>query len=85
MSAWIFLILTMSVAIAPFLPFGHATAKNGWISQHFQDHSLIGAIWTSDFEAVTVSELEKALANARFVSTASEDRALDGHKSRGAS
>ena len=67
MSAWIFLVLTMGVAIAPFLPFGHATAKDGWISQHFQDHPLVGTIWTSDFEAVTISELEKALANASFV------------------
>ena len=67
MSAWIFLVLTMGVAIAPFLPFGHATAKDGWISLHFQDHPLVGTIWTSDFEAVTISELEKALANARFV------------------
>jgi uncharacterized iron-regulated protein len=44
-----------------------ATAKDGWTSQHFQDHPLAGTIWTSDFEAVTISELEKALANARFV------------------
>ncbi len=67
MSAWAFLVLTMGVVIAPFLPISHATAKDGWTSQHFQDHPLAGTIWTSDFEAVTISELENALANARFV------------------
>ena len=67
MSAWTFLVLTMGVVIAPFLPISHATAKNGWTSQHFQDHPLAGTIWNSDFEAVTISELENALANARFV------------------
>ena len=67
MSAWTFLVLTMGVVIAPFLPISHATAKDGWTSQHFQDHPLVGTIWNSDFEAVTISELEKALANARFV------------------
>ena len=67
MSAWTFLVLTMGVVIAPFLPISHATAKDGWTSQHFQDHPLAGTIWNSNFEAVTISELEKALANARFV------------------
>ena len=59
MSAWTFLVLTMGVVIAPFLPISHATAKDGWTSQHFQDHPLAGTIWNSDFEAVTISELEK--------------------------
>ena len=67
LSAWTFLVLTMGVVIAPFLPISHATAKDGWTSQHFQDHPLVGTIWNSDSEAVTISELEKALANARFV------------------
>ena len=67
MSAWTFLVLTMGVVIGPFLPISHATAKNGWTSQHFQDHPLAGTIWNSNFEAVTISELENALANARFV------------------
>ena len=67
MSAWTFLVLTMGVVIAPFLPISHATAKDGWTSQRFQDHPLVGTIWNSDSEAVTISELEKALANARFV------------------
>ena len=67
LSAWTFLVLTMGVVMAPFLPISHATAKDGWTSQHFQDHPLAGTIWTLDFEAVTISELEKALANARFV------------------
>jgi len=57
----------MGVVLAPFLPISHATAKDGWISQHFQDHPLAGTIWNSNFEAVTISELENALANARFV------------------
>ncbi len=67
LSVWTFLVLTIGVAIAPFLQIGHATAKDGWTSPHFQDHPLAGTIWTSDFEPVTISELEKALANARFV------------------
>ena len=64
---WTFLVLAIGVAIAAFLPISHATAKVGWTSPHFQDHPLAGTIWTSDFEPVTISELEKALANARFV------------------
>ncbi len=67
MSAWTFLVLTMGVVMAPFLSVSHATAKDVWTSQHFQDHPLAGTIWNSNFEAVTISELENALANARFV------------------
>ena len=67
MSAWTFLVLTMGIVMAPILPISHATARDGWTSQHFQDHPLAGTIWTSDFEAVTITELKKALANARFV------------------
>ena len=67
MSAWTFLVLTIGVVMAPFFPISHATAKDAWTSQHFQDHPLAGTIWNSKFEAVTIGELENALANARFV------------------
>ncbi len=67
MSAWTFLVLTIGVVMAPFFPISHATSKDAWTSQHFQDHPLAGTIWNSKFEAVTIGELENALANARFV------------------
>jgi len=67
LSAWTFLVLTIGVVMVPFFPISHATAKDAWTSQHFQDHPLAGTIWNSNFEAVTISELENALANARFV------------------
>ena len=44
-----------------------AAAKDEWASQHFQDHPLTGTIWTSDFEPVTISQLEATLSKAGFV------------------
>ncbi len=59
MAVWTFLVLAIIV--------GHAAAKGEWASPHFQDHPLAGTIWTADFQAVTMSQLEDSLANARFV------------------
>jgi uncharacterized iron-regulated protein len=54
--------LLVSAAIA-----GHAAAKDEWASPYFRDHPLAGTIWTADFQAVTLNELEDSVANARFV------------------
>src|SRR5271166_4784966 len=33
----------------------------------FENNPLAGTIWTSEFEEITLAQLEAALANARFV------------------
>jgi uncharacterized iron-regulated protein len=57
--------LVLVAAIAPSS--GRAVTRDKWASPYFQDHPLAGTIWTSDFEEVTLAQLETALANARFV------------------
>ncbi len=59
LAVWTFLVLAITV--------GHAAGKGEWASPHYQDHPLAGTIWTADFQPVTMSQLEDALANARFV------------------
>ncbi len=59
LAVWAFLVLAIIA--------DHAAGKGEWASPHFQDHPLAGTIWTADFRAVTMSQLEDALANARFV------------------
>jgi uncharacterized iron-regulated protein len=61
------LSLAVAVVIAFSLPMRDAAAKDEWISPYFQDHPLTGTIWTSDFESVTISQLETILSKARFV------------------
>ena len=61
------LALTIAVVIAPFLSPDQAAAKDEWVSPHFRDHPLADTIWTSDFEAVTMGQLEALLSKASFV------------------
>ena len=64
---WLFLALVIVAVIARLHSADHAVAEDRWASAHFQDHPLAGTIWNSDLDAVTIADLEKALANARFV------------------
>lgn len=64
-AAWAFLVLALAVAPLPWTP--RAAATEAWTSPHFQDHPLAGTIWTSNFEAVTPSQLQAVVSEANFV------------------
>ena len=62
-----FLVLAAVTTFAPLFSPNHAVAEEKWASPHFQTHPLAGTIWNSEFQEVTLAQLETTLADARFV------------------
>jgi uncharacterized iron-regulated protein len=70
----------VALAIALCLPTREAAAKEEWISAHSQDHPLAGTIWTSEFQPVTIGQLEAAVAKAGFVLLGETHNNPDHHR-----
>lgn len=71
--------LTAVLAIFSLMAAPLARAEREWLSPHFQDHPLIGTIWTSDFKPVTAEQLETSVLEADFLMLGETHNNADHH------
>lgn len=73
---------TMMVVLATFslMSVSFAREERQWLSPHFQDHPLVGSIWTSDFKSVTAEQLEISILESDFVLLGESHNNADHHR-----
>jgi uncharacterized iron-regulated protein len=78
-AAYLF-ILTAAPVLGSLTAASIARAETPWVSPHYQEHPLVGTIWTSDFKPATPEQLETAVLEANFVLLGEIHNNADHHR-----